>query len=68
MTNDNERPLSTGDWFLTILVLGIPLLNIIMYLIWAFGRGNVNRRNFCRASLLWSLIGVAIVLVLAAAR
>lgn len=54
--NDNTRPLSTGSWFLTLLVLGIPLVGIIMYFVWAFGAGNVNRTNFCRAGLIWMAI------------
>jgi len=58
--NNNTRPLSTGEWFLTLFVLGIPLVGIIMYFVWAFGAGNVNRTNFCRAGLLW--IAICIVL------
>jgi hypothetical protein len=42
---------------LTLLVLAIPLVNLIMYLVWALsGSGNLNRRNFCRASIYWFLI------------
>ena len=42
---------------LTLLVLAIPLVNLVMYLVWALsGAGNVNRRNFCRASIYWFLI------------
>lgn len=63
MSYDN-RPMSTGAWFITLLVLAIPILNLIMYLIWAFGAGNRNRVTFCRASILWALIGVAIYAVL----
>lgn len=63
MSYDN-RPMSTGAWFITLLVLAIPILNLVMYLIWAFGAGNRNRVTFCRASILWALIGVAIYAVL----
>ena len=42
---------------LTLLILAIPLVNLVMYLVWALsGAGNVNRRNFCRASIYWFLI------------
>lgn len=58
------RPMSVGDWMITIFVLAIPVVNIIMYLYWAFSdSGNVNRKHFCQASLIWFLIMVAIVLV-----
>ena len=61
--NDNTRPLSTGEWFLTLLVLAIPLVGIIMYFVWAFGAGNVNRTNFCRAGLLWMAIGFVLAIL-----
>jgi ABC-type lipoprotein release transport system permease subunit len=56
----NERPLTTGEWFVTILVLALPIIGIVMHFVWAFSDGNVNRRNFCRAALLWFAVGVAL--------
>ena len=51
------RPMTIRDWMITLLVLAIPLVNIIMYLVWACGSsGNVNRKTFCQASLIWFLI------------
>lgn len=48
-----EKPLSTGEWFVTLLVLAIPLIGLIMHFVWAFGGGNnLGRQNFCRATLL----------------
>ncbi|NOY22375.1 MAG: hypothetical protein GXO70_02530 [Acidobacteria bacterium] len=59
--NAQNRPMTVGDWFVTILILAIPLLNIVMYLYWALSStGNLNRKNFCIASLIWMLIGIAI--------
>ena len=53
----DTKPMSVGDWFFSLLVLAIPILNIIMYLVWALGSsGNVNRKNFCMASILWCVI------------
>lgn len=46
-----------GDWMITLLVLAIPLVNLFMYLYRAFSKtGNVNRRTFCQACILWFLI------------
>ena len=65
-TELDTRPLTVGEWFVTILVLGVPLVNIVMYFYWAFaGDVNLNKRNFCRASLLWAAIGIGIALVIA---
>jgi len=59
------RPMTVGDWFVTILILAIPIVNLIMYLVWAFSStGNINRKNFCIASLIWMLIGIAIAVFL----
>lgn len=53
----DTRPMTVGGWMLTLLVLAIPIVNLVMYLVWALsGAGNVNRRNFCRASIYWFLI------------
>jgi len=60
----DTRPMALGDWMITLLVLAIPLVNLFMYLYWAFSKtGNVNRRTFCQACILWFLIilGVSIV-------
>jgi hypothetical protein len=62
---NNEKPMSVGDWFVTLLILAIPLVNIIMYLVWAFSSGvNLNKQNFCRATLIWMAIGIVIYIVL----
>ena len=69
MVNEHAdtRPLTVGEWMLTLLVLAIPLVNLVMYLVWAFsGMGNVNRRNFCRASIYWFLIILGIWLAIVA--
>jgi hypothetical protein len=58
-----KRPLTVGEWWVTLIVLCIPFLNIILCLVWALRRsGNIHRRNFCRATLL--LIPVAVVIAL----
>ena len=62
--NSDTRPMTVGDWMLTLLVLAIPVVNLVMYLVWAFSdTGNVNRQNFCKASIYWFLIILGIYLV-----
>ncbi len=58
--SENNRPLATSEWFLTIFILGLPLIGVIMHFVWAFGDGNLGRRNFCRATLLWLAIAFGI--------
>lgn len=63
-TSNLDRPLTVNEWFITILVLALPLVNLVMYFYWAFADGvNTNKRNFCRASLLWAVIGIVIGIV-----
>ncbi len=60
-----DLPLSVGDWLITLIVLAIPILNIVLYLYWAFfSNGNKGRVNFCRASLILMLVGLFLVAVL----
>ena len=65
-TAADTRPLTVNEWFVTIFILALPLVNLVMYLYWAFADGvNVNKRNFCRASLLWAAVGIGIALMVA---
>ena len=64
LTYDDSQPMTVGEWWVILLILSIPLLNIIMCLFWAFSSsGNVNRRAFCRAFLIWFLTCLAVTIV-----
>ena len=56
--------MTMGEWLITLIVLAIPCVNVIMYFVWAFGNGNENRKNFCRAGLIVMAIGIVLSLVL----
>ncbi len=55
-----EKPMSLGDWLITLIVQAIPCVGIIMLFVWAFGQGNVSRRNYCRAMLIMTAIGIVL--------
>lgn len=56
-----SAPVSLGDWMITMLILCIPLVGIIMLFVWGFADGtHPSKRNFCRAYLIWVLIGIVI--------
>ncbi len=59
-----EKPMSLGDWLITIIVQMIPCVGIIMLFVWAFGEGNINRRNYCRASLIVTAVVVVLGVIL----
>ena len=57
----DSSPISLGDWMITLLILCIPLVGIIMLFVWGFADGtHPSKRNFCRAYLIWMLIGIVI--------
>lgn len=57
---------SIKEWLLTNLILMIPLVNIVMMLVWAFGSNtNPNKANYFKAALILFAILMAIYLVLA---
>ena len=66
MENQNTSVMSVKDWLITILITAIPVVNIIMLLIWAFGGGdvNVNKKNWALATLIWMAIFIALYIFL----
>lgn len=58
---NNSSVVKTSDWVITLLLLAIPLVNIIMLFVWAFGSGtNPSKANFAKAALIWALIAIVI--------
>lgn len=57
---ENEKVMGIGDWILTFLVMVIPLVNIIMVFVWAFGAGNKNRSNWAKAVLIMWVVIIAL--------
>lgn len=57
---------SVKEWLLTNLIMMIPLVNIVMMLVWAFGSNtNPNKANYFKAALILFAIVMVIYLVLA---
>ena len=60
----NKDVMGMGEWLITLIVLAIPCVNSIMYFVWAFGNGNENRKNFCRAGLIMMAVGIVLTILL----
>ena len=57
---------SVKEWLITNLILMIPLVNIVMTFVWAFGSNtNPNKANYFKATLILFAIVMVIYLVLA---
>jgi hypothetical protein len=57
------------DWILSIIVMGIPCVNVIMLFVWAFSGKKESKKNFykanlilCAASVLASIAFVAVMI------
>ena len=45
--------MSVKDWLITWIIMLIPCVGLIMGIVWAFSnKGNLNRKNYCRAYLI----------------
>ena len=62
-----DETVSIGEWLITLLILAIPLVGIIMMFVWAFGSSKKSKSNFCKATLIWMLIGVIFSIIFGAA-
>ena len=51
------------EWFWLLLLFFIPIVNIVVLLIGVFGVGKRSFVNYCRAILLWGVIGIGIAIV-----
>jgi len=60
-----QKPLTVGDWILTIIVLSIPIIGFVFLLYWALSStSNINRKNYCIALLIFALIIAALFVAL----
>ena len=65
MDNSTYTPVSVGNWMLTYLLMCIPLVNLILLLVWAFGSNTpVSKANWAKASLLWLVIAIVFYVLL----
>ena len=57
----DQKPVSTADWFLTLLITAIPIIGLIMLFVWAFGNNTpASKANWAKATLLWIAAGIVI--------
>jgi hypothetical protein len=53
MNETENKPVSVGEWILTFILLAIPLVNIIMLFVWAFGdSAQPSKKTFAKAQLI----------------
>ena len=62
----SESAVKVSEWLVTLLLLSIPCVGFILMIVWGFGdtAEKESKVNFCRASLIWTGILCALVLVI----
>jgi hypothetical protein len=60
---EDTSVMTTGQWVLTTFLLALPCVGLILAIVWAFGDGNVNKKNYCRAWLIWYVVGIVLSVV-----
>ena len=62
----NNNDVSIGDWILTLILTSIPIVNIVMLCIWAFGGDNtpVSKINWAKATLIIAAVSIGIALIM----
>jgi hypothetical protein len=59
MSDSEYKPITIGNWLVTLILLVIPLVNIIMLIVWAAsGSTHPSKKTFAQAYLV--LIGIII--------
>lgn len=63
----DREPLSVLQYIGMFLLIGIPIVGIVLLFVWGFGSSvNLNKKNFARAMLILSLIGIIISIIFGA--
>ena len=66
LDHHNHDIVTVGDWIVTFILLGIPVVNIILMCLWAFGdSAPLSKKNFALASLIVTAVSIAIGIVFA---
>ncbi len=64
VSGGSSTVMGTGAYIGTMLLFGLPIIGGLACIIMAFAAGNLNRRNFARAMLVFMIIGFVLSIVL----
>lgn len=59
-----SEPMTLKDWIITLLLMLIPIANIVLMFVWAFGSNvNKSKKTYFQASLIMAAIGIVFFLI-----
>jgi len=63
MNTTENKPVSISDWIITFLLLAIPVVNLVMLLVWAFGSSaHPSKKTYAQAALIVGVVAVVLAL------
>ncbi len=62
--NEDCEPMGVGRWIGSLILLNIPIVNIVFFCLWFFGKGNRNRVQYVRANFVVLLIKIIITAII----
>jgi membrane protein YdbS with pleckstrin-like domain len=66
ITYQQAEVVSVKEWLITIVVMLIPIVNIVMMFVWAYGKNtHPSKANFFKAQLIMMAVFFVLGLVLA---
>lgn len=58
---NNNPIMSIGDWVIILILMAIPIVNIVLLIMWAFGSNTpATKANFAKATLIFMVIGIVL--------
>ena len=64
MVDERNKPMSVGQYILTFIIMGLPIIGFVMTLVWAFSSTvNRNKKNFAIAVIVMAIIATALAVV-----
>lgn len=62
---EQEEPVSVGEWLISMLLMCIPCVNIVLMFVWAFGSSTKkSKSNYFKASLICAGIGIVLTIIM----
>lgn len=59
-----SKPMTLKDWIITLLLMLIPIANIVLMFVWAFGSNvNKSKKTYFQATLIMAAVGIAFWLI-----
>lgn len=63
-TNPTSTTIPTSEWVLTLFLSAIPIVNIVLLCVWAFGSKTAeSKKNWAKATLIWLIVAIAASLI-----